>query len=204
MFGALVGDDGRKGGENVWISRKGIDLTWREEQGGTSSEMEARRTPKERRKAGRTEAGREAARRNGRWPRESRKAGSRVGIESRKGRAAGVGGSFRQQTFRVTEWRLPWSRRTRPGSGLSDTILARRRRCVSDAAPRSTGGFGRTGYSGLCRVRTQNGSVRRPRPQDGRPRALADLAGQLRLDEFQIVGMGDPDAATRRRQHGER
>jgi len=69
----------------------------------------------DRRKVGRREAGSEAARRSGRWPRESRKARSRVGIEFRRELAAGAGGSFRQQMARVTERRLPWSRRTRPG-----------------------------------------------------------------------------------------
>jgi len=63
-----------------------------------------RRTPTNCRKVGRREAGREAARRTGRWPRERRKAGSRVGIEFRKELAAGAGRSFRQQACRVTEW----------------------------------------------------------------------------------------------------
>jgi len=55
------------------------------------------RTPPDRRKVGRREAGSEAARRRGRWPRKSRKVRSRVGIEFRKGLAAGAGGSFREQ-----------------------------------------------------------------------------------------------------------
>ena len=39
---------------------------------------------------------------------------------------------------------LPWSRRDRPGPGLSDTIPVRRQRPIADVAPRSTGGFGRS------------------------------------------------------------
>jgi len=88
----------------------------------------ARRTPTERRKVGRREAGREVARRNRRWPREDRKVGSRVGIELRREFAAGAGRSFRRQTVRVTERRLPWRCRTRPELRLSDTIARRRRR----------------------------------------------------------------------------
>ena len=183
--------------------------------------MEARRTPTGRRKADRRDTGREAARRNGRWPRESRKAGSRVGIEFRKELAAGAGGSFRQKTGRVTEWRLPWSRRTRPGLGLSDTTLARRRRFASDVAPRSTGGFGRTVTRGcvasgpmFCPPRSERDGAatsarvrlrrqRRRRPQRGRPDPLPDLAGQFALYQFQIIGMRDADAAPGGRQHGE-
>jgi S-adenosylhomocysteine hydrolase len=45
----------------------------------------------------------EAARRIGRWPRDSRKARSWVGIELRRELAAGAGGSIRQKMDRVTE-----------------------------------------------------------------------------------------------------
>jgi hypothetical protein len=87
-----------------------------------------------RRTAARWAEGKPEARPQGgveRWPRESRKAQSRVGIEFRRELAAGAGGNFRQQMVRVTERRLPWSRRTRPGWGLSDTILIRSRRARS-------------------------------------------------------------------------
>ena len=43
----------------------------------------------------------------------------------------------------ASRW-LPWSRRGRPGRGLSDTTPARCQRSIVDVAPRSTGGFGRT------------------------------------------------------------
>jgi len=57
--------------------------------------------------------------------RECRKAGSRVGSETRKGLEAGAGGRFRSMMVRgVARW-LPWSRRVRPELGLSDTIPAR-------------------------------------------------------------------------------
>jgi len=59
-----------------------------------------RKMASEHRKVGAREAGREAARRNGRWPRECRKAGSRVGFEHRKGLAAGAGGRFRNKMAR--------------------------------------------------------------------------------------------------------
>ena len=71
---ASLGDDAKKGGENIWISRIGIDLADQEEQGVTSPEMKARRTLTDYRKVDRREAGSKAARRIGRWPRDSRKA----------------------------------------------------------------------------------------------------------------------------------
>jgi hypothetical protein len=110
-----AGDDHEKGGENIWISRIGIDLPKREAQPGVSSETKARRTPTDHRKEGRREAGREAARRTGRWPRDRRKVVSRVGFEFRKGLAAGAGGRFRQQTVRVRNGDFPGVARLGPG-----------------------------------------------------------------------------------------
>ena len=54
-----------------------------------------------------------------------------------------VRGSVLRWSVVRTRW-LPWSRRGRPGQGLSDTTPARRQRVIVDVAPRSTGGFGRT------------------------------------------------------------
>jgi hypothetical protein len=138
------GDEQEKGGENVWISRNGIDPVWRVAQPVVSSETKARRTSSEHRKVGAREARREAARRNGGKPRERCKAGLRKGSEPRKGSVTRVGRRIRLETVRGASWRLPWSRRGRLGRGLSDTTPARCQRPVGDVAPRSTGGFGRT------------------------------------------------------------
>jgi len=144
MVAAPLGDDPKKGGENVWISRISIDLAWREAQPVLSSETEAHRTSSDHRKVRAREARRKADRRTGGKPRERCKAGSRAGNRPRKGRGTGVGTSIRSEVVRgVSRW-LPWSRRVRPGQGLSDTTPARRQRVIFDVAPRSTGGFGRT------------------------------------------------------------
>ncbi len=109
-----------------------------------SSETRAHRTSSEHRKVGAREARREAARRIGGKPRERCKAGSRDGSEPRKGSVTGVGRRIRPAMFRGVSRRLPWSRRGRCGWRLSDTIPASVQRLTADAAPRSTGGFGRT------------------------------------------------------------
>lgn len=144
MFEAVPGDDGEKGGENIWISRMPIDLAPREAQSVLSSETKARRTSSDHRKVRAREARRDAARRNGGKPRERCKAGSRDGSEPRKGSVTGVGRKIRSAVVRGAPRRLPWSCRGRPGRGLSDTTPARRQRALADVAPRSTGGFGRT------------------------------------------------------------
>ncbi len=141
---APLGDDAKKGGENIWISRIGIDLGSREAQSVSSSETRARRTSSEHRKVGAREARREAARRNRGKPRERCRAGSREGSEPRKGSVTGVGRRIRLKMVRGASRWLPWSRRDRLGRGLSDTTPARRQRSIADVAPRSTGGFGRT------------------------------------------------------------
>jgi hypothetical protein len=139
-----LGDDRKKGGENVWISRKSIDLARREAQSVSSSETKARRTSSDRRKVEAREAQRDAARRNGGKPREHRKVGSRDGSEPRKGSVTGVGWKLRTKMVRDVSRRLPWSRRGRYGRGLSDTTTVCCQRVIVDAAPRSTGGLGRT------------------------------------------------------------
>ena len=55
-----------------------------------------------------------------------------------------MGTSVRTEMVRGASRWLPWSRRVRPGQGLSDTTSARCQRVIVDVAPRSTGGFGRT------------------------------------------------------------
>jgi hypothetical protein len=140
----VLGDDEEKGGENVWISRMSIDLVRREAQSVSCSETKARRTSSDHRKVEAREAQREAARRNGGKPREHRKVGSRDGSEPRKGSVTGVGWKLRTKMVRGASRRLPWSRRGRHGRGLSDTTTACCQRVIMDAAPRSTGGLGRT------------------------------------------------------------
>ena len=155
---APLGDDAKKGGENIWISRIGIDLGSPEAQSVSSSETSARRTSSEHRKVGAREARSEAARRNGGKPRERCKAGLRKGSEPREGSVTGVGRRIRLEMVRGASRRLPWSRWDRLGRGLSDTTPARCQRSIGDVAPRSTGGFGRTvtrgcvASGGLCSV----------------------------------------------------
>jgi hypothetical protein len=144
MAAVPLGDDVKKDGENIWISRMPIELARREAQPVSSSETRAHRTSSERRKVRAREARREAARRNRGKPRERCKAGSREGSEPRKGGVTGVGRKTRSEVVRGASRWLPWSRRGRPGQGLSDTTPARRQRVIADVAPRSTGGFGRT------------------------------------------------------------
>ena len=139
-----LGDERKKGGENVWISRHPIDLVRREAQPVSSSETTARRTSSEHRKVGAREARREAERRNGGKPRDCCKAGSRDGSEPREGTVTGAGWRIRSEVVRGVSRRLPWSRRDRPGRRLSDTTSARCQRVIVDVAPRSTGGFGRS------------------------------------------------------------
>ncbi len=112
-----VGDDAEKGGENIWISRIGIDLGSRQAHCVSSSETRARRTSSEHRKVGAREARSEAARRNGGKPRERCRAGSRKGSTSRKGSVTGVGRRLRMMMVRGASRWLPWSRRDRLGRG---------------------------------------------------------------------------------------
>jgi hypothetical protein len=160
---ASLGDDPKKGGENVWISRIAIDLARGVAQSVVSSETRARRTSSEHRKVGAREARREAARQNGGKPRERCRAGSRKGSEPRKGGVTGVGRRIRPEMVRGASRWLPWSRRDRPGPGLSDTIPARCQRPVVDVAPRSTGGFGRT----VTRGCVASGAWSAPSPCEG-------------------------------------
>ena len=110
------------------------------------------------------------------------------------------------------------------GRGLSDTTPARCQRVIVDVAPRSTGGFGRTVTRGcVASGRTSRRSVTgltvtppgavgdpsvgltgaQRRPEAGRAFTRGDLAVHLGLDQRQVVGMGDADAAAPGRQDGE-
>ena len=212
--GAL-GDDPKKGGENVWISRMSIDLAWPEAQPVSSSETKARRTSSEHRKVGAREAGREAARRHGGWPRECCKAGSRDRHRAPQGDRGRSG-------WRIRTDDGPWCVTVasleppdRLGRGLSDTIPARGQRAVVRRSPEEHGRLRPNGYSGLRRVRahrvTPDGrrrarvrrrAQREGRAQQARPGARpGHLAVQLRLDQREVVGVGHADAAPAGRQH---
>ena len=224
MEAVPLGDDVKKDGENVWISRMPIELARREAQPVSSSETRAHRTSSERRKVRAREARREAARRNGGKPRERCKAGSREGSEPRKGDVTGVGRKIRSEVVRGASRWLPWSRCGRPGQGLSDTTSARRQRVIVDVAPRSTGGFGRTVTRGRVASRptfrspcSGNGAGRqspRPKigfvssaqrwPEPGWAFACRHLAVQLLLHQREVIGMGHPDAAALGREDLER
>jgi hypothetical protein len=171
-----VGDDAEKGGENIWISRIGIDLGSVVAHSVSSSETRARRTSSEHRKVGAREARSEAARWNGGKPRERCKAESREGNEPRKGSVTGVGRRIRLKMVRGASRRLPWSRRDRLGRGLSDTTPARCQRPIADVAPRSAGGFGRTVTRG-CVASGPGLFALFPRGRDSAP---AKIRGNLR------------------------
>jgi hypothetical protein len=203
-----LGDDRKKGGENVWISRRAIDLALREAHPVFSSETKARRTSSEHRKVGAREAQREAARPTGGKPRERCKAGSRDGNEPRKGDVTGVGWRIRTAMVRGVSRRLPWSRRGRLGRGLSDTTPARRQRDIADVAPRSTGGFGRTVTRGCVASGPGSGlsdpaALVQGAPEAGRTLARRNLAVQLRLHQGEVPGVRHADAAPGCGKHGE-
>ena len=114
---APLGDDPKKGGENVWISRIAIDLTQGVAQSVVSSETRARRTSSEHRKVGAREARREAARRNGGKPRERCRAESRKGSETREGTVTGVGTRIRLRWSVVRHGDFPGVAGAGPGRG---------------------------------------------------------------------------------------
>ncbi len=111
------GDDAEKGGENIWISRNGIDPMFWVAQSVFSSETTVRRTSSDHRKMGAREARREAARPNRGKPRERCKAGSREGSEPRKGSVTGVGRRIRLEMVRDGHGGFPGAAESGPGGG---------------------------------------------------------------------------------------
>jgi len=139
-----LGTNGRKMGRTSGFRESPLTLRDEKRNLFISSETKARRTSSDHRKVEAREAQRDAARRNGGKPREHRKVGSRDGSEPRKGSVTGVGWKLRTEMVRGAPRRLPWSRQGRHGRGLSDTTTVCCQRAIEDAAPRSTGGLGRT------------------------------------------------------------
>ena len=140
---APLGDDAKKGGENIWISRIGIDLGSRERtclQFGDKCPPNLKRAPK-----GGSEGSPKGSRKV--EPGEAERT-LQSGIEGRE--RAPQGERDRSGQENPTEdgpWCVTVASLESPGPARAGFVRhdpCRRQRPIADVAPRSTGGFGRT------------------------------------------------------------